>query len=331
MTAPTMTPEAAAYLAAVEHELADLPADERAELLEDLGLHLLALAEDDDDRPVAVRLGSTAAYAAELRVAAGLPPRAATTSSRWDRLTVIPRRVMAHQLVRGTRDFLPQLQPAWWVLRGYLVVVAATVLAHAGAPWKIELRGGLIDDVPFPATFDSKTLGAVLVAAAIVISVRLGLASLGRQANGVVVAVNVLIVLVGAWLAVVAHDRLPLRQLEVQVVARGADYPLQSSHGAVTNIYPFSADGKPLTGVLLYDQDGRPLHAAAQEWWKDGCARVLAQPKAADGVPVPQSYPQQYVLDPSGVATYGGPVQPGQCHPLAPPAVQLPVFPQRAR
>ncbi|MCU1588018.1 MAG: hypothetical protein JWN31_1511, partial [Frankiales bacterium] len=43
MTAPTMTSQASTYLAAVEHELADLPADERADLLEDLAMHLQEL------------------------------------------------------------------------------------------------------------------------------------------------------------------------------------------------------------------------------------------------------------------------------------------------
>ena len=79
MSAPSMTPavrEAQDYLAAVEHELADLPADDRSALLEDLALHLDALAaEDDDDRPMSVRLGAPAAYAADLRAAAGLPAR----------------------------------------------------------------------------------------------------------------------------------------------------------------------------------------------------------------------------------------------------------------
>jgi hypothetical protein len=30
-------------------------------------------------------------------------------------------------------------------------------------------------------------------------------------------------------------------------------------NGVVTNIYPYSRDGKALTDTLLYDQDGRPL------------------------------------------------------------------------
>ena len=57
------------YLQALEHELADLAPDERADLLEEVEASLLEL----DDDPVA-RLGPPAQFAAELRESAGLPP-----------------------------------------------------------------------------------------------------------------------------------------------------------------------------------------------------------------------------------------------------------------
>jgi hypothetical protein len=109
--------------------------------------------------------------------------------------------------------------------------------------------------------------------------------------------------------------------------AEGA-YPLLSRYGPVTDVLPYAADGTPLTGVLLFDQDGRPLHVGRQEWWADGCVRVLQQPLAADGVPVAFSYPQAYVLDPAGLDRFGTPVSAGQCSAGLPrPAVPLPVFP----
>jgi hypothetical protein len=56
--------------------------------------------------------------------------------------------------------------------------------------------------------------------------------------------------------------------------------------GPVTNIYPYSKDGKPLTDVLLYDQDGRPLTV-------DGTATGLSTsyPNGADGQPITNAYP----------------------------------------
>ena len=106
MTAPTMTTEAAAYLAAVEHELADLPADERAELLEDLAMHLQAVEEEHDERPLEVRLGSAVAYASELRTAAGLPPRATPRGARVERLTSTLASWSQHRWVAAVRALL---------------------------------------------------------------------------------------------------------------------------------------------------------------------------------------------------------------------------------
>jgi len=107
------------------------------------------------------------------------------------------------------------------------------------------------------------------------------------------------------------------------------EYPLLSRYGPVTDVFPYSADGTPLEDVLLYDQDGRPLHVGFQEWWADECARVLDQPEAADGVAVPNSYPQNYVLDPAGVdLSRSIPRPPDSCLEALPrPEVPLPTFP----
>ena len=77
-----MTTSTQWYLDAIERELADLPADERAELLEDLAAHFGEFADDDD---LVSTLGDPVAYARELRDAAGLsaspPPEATSPSS----------------------------------------------------------------------------------------------------------------------------------------------------------------------------------------------------------------------------------------------------------
>ncbi|SDS08714.1 hypothetical protein [Jiangella sp. DSM 45060] len=76
-TRATAHPAVATYVAAVRDELGDLPADELAEIAEDVRDHLgHVAAEYGDDVSVGVlidRLGAPAAYAAELRAAAGLP------------------------------------------------------------------------------------------------------------------------------------------------------------------------------------------------------------------------------------------------------------------
>ena len=292
MTAATgVSRQAQEYLAAVEHELADLPAEDRSALLEDLALHLDALTAEDDDRPLHVRLGSPAAYAADLRAAAGLPPRPGDPTSGpaglRERLAGVP----VAPAVREVRRLLGELRPAWWVLRGYLVVLVPCLVERDGVP-----------DVPVPAPLDSHALGVVLVVAAVVASVALGRRTLPRPVGVLVGAAGVALVL-----AACRHRGGRLVQRDRPRAdgsgsgGRRRRVPAAVAERAVTDVLPYAADGTPLEGVLLYDQDGRPLHVGFQEWWADNCARVLEQPLAADDVPVPNSYPQSYVLDPAGV------------------------------
>lgn len=321
MTAPTTTAHAQQYLEAVARELADLPVEERTDLLEDLAMHLAALDQEDDDRPYAVRLGRPSEYAAELRSAAGLPERTSSLTvghaDAMQRIVQLGRRGVESAAAREIWRFLPQLRPAWWVMRGYLIVLLPNLIDPDG-----------VRDFPVPAPAGSHLLGVVLVVLAIVGSVALGRRRLPKSAAAVVIAGN----LVLAFGALVVLDMVPGRLERVVFVSSPASLdpfasPLRSRYGPVTDIYPYAADGTPLEGVLLFDQDGRPLHVAQQKWFADRCGRVLSQPRAADGVPVPYSYPQQYVLDPQGRTLDGLPAGPGQCQATRPrPAAPLPTF-----
>jgi hypothetical protein len=64
-------------------------------------------------------------------------------------------------------EFLPELRPAWWVVRGYLAVQAAAV-----ALTPLFAGGGL--RFPLPELFGSRVLGLLATAAAVDGSVRLG-------------------------------------------------------------------------------------------------------------------------------------------------------------
>ena len=330
MSAPSLTSamrQAHDYLAAVEHELADLPAEDRSALLEDLALHLDALTAEDDDRPLAVRLGAPAAYAVDLRAAAGLPARqgpvpAGDWRARLDGVLATPA---ARRLVpagRAVGRLLVELRPGWWVLRGYLVVLVPC------------LRGSdYADNFPVPAPLHSHALGVLLVLAAVTGSVILGRRKLPRAARVAVVACGVLLGLTSFSVAHGIYDDLKGR-VYANAWAPSPDvpsetYPLMSRYGPVTDVFPYAADGTPLKDVLLYDQDGRPLHVGFQQWWADQCARVLEQPKAADGVPVPNAFPQSYVLDPAGVDLSRTVPRPASsCETdVARPAVPLPTFP----
>lgn len=324
MTAPAdaaVTRQAQDYLAAVEHELADLPAEDRSALLEDLALHLDALTAEDDDRPVAVRLGPPAVYATDLRAAAGLPARgsAAAPAGSGLRERLEAALAAAAPVAREIRRLAVELRPAWWVLRGYLLV-AVPCLARSDA----------FDDFPVPAPLGEHALGALMVLAAVAGSVALGRRQLPRPVGALVAAVGVALAASAVVVAGSAEADRARHEVASAVAPDRAvgEYPLVSRHGPVTDVLPYAADGTPLEGVLLYDQDGRPLQVGFQEWWADECVRALEQPLAADGVPVPHSFPQRYELvEGLDVDIHGAPLTPGRCvADPARPEVPLPVL-----
>jgi hypothetical protein len=323
MSAPAVSP-AHDYFEAVERELRDLPAEDRSALLEDLALHLDALCAEDDDRSLVVRIGAPAAYAADLRAAAGLPTRTASAApvagSRWDAVLASAAYRRAVPIVRGAGRLLVELRPAWWVLRGYLVVLVPCLLGF-----------DYVEDLPVPAPMHSHLLGVLLVLVAVTGSVLLGRRKLPRVFGALVAAAGVLLVLASVGVAHGVYDDLRAR-VYADAWAPGPEvpselHPLLSRYGPVTDVFPYAADGTPLNGVLLYDQDGRPLHVGMQEWWADGCRRQLAQPQAADGVPVPNSFPQAYELVPGDIGPTGARMAPGVCVKDRPrPSVPLPTF-----
>ncbi|HEX2178063.1 MAG TPA: hypothetical protein VHL54_00880 [Actinomycetota bacterium] len=295
MTASTTTAESDAYLAAVRVELDDLPEEERTDLLEDLAQHLADMeAERAPDGPsLTTLLGPPDRYAAELRSAADLPPRTErkptkeTFGQRLGRTfpARISRRLWHHRATRHVREFVPELKPAWWVLRGYLLIAVPALWSPNG-----------MDDFPVPTVGGSDFLGFWFTLAAIVGSVWLGRRPLGKRQRQLVLAGNALLVIFALTLMDGVDSRMSNQANFASLSGQSEPFRLVSPYGPVTNILPYAADGTPLDGVLLYDQDGRPLRTDAQLWWPDGCERVAAHPRAADGVGVEFSYPKDYVL-----------------------------------
>src|ERR1700681_1364466 len=156
--------DVATYAASVRAALSDLPPDQAEILLEDLEDHLREVATEAGG-PLVDRLGSAEQYAQELRTAYG----AAHTASKPDDpglrgLTLAIRRVTAWAWVRQVQAFLPELRPAWWVLRAYLLVLILTAVFSRN----YNLH-------PIPNPFSSRGLLEIIAAAvAIVLSIRLG-------------------------------------------------------------------------------------------------------------------------------------------------------------
>src|SRR5258705_1165438 len=128
-TADSRTAEIAAYLADVRGAMTDLDPGVRDGLLEDLP-ELLAEVGAADPSPLQSRLGPPAAFAAELRSAAGLAPAPPGVARRPNEQPVSSAQLAREFAVRldrslgrlagydTLRELLVALRPGWWVLRG---------------------------------------------------------------------------------------------------------------------------------------------------------------------------------------------------------------------
>ena len=262
------------FSSAVREALNDLPAEDVDELVDGLEADLADQAADlggDQD------LGDPAAYAAELRAAAGLPVRANKAAGRRRKAGHYWRgqfarfRAWMHSSRFGTWlwDTLIALRPVWWIARGWaaytlliLAVWAAQVLTYpvfgdgGNSPWVDALPG-------FPG---GDALGWLVLAAVILLSVQWGRgrwAPVGWcRATRTVVSVITAVVLPVLLIAAIGSAQSVLSYANLGYYSEGnADVPGLTMDGErIRNIYAYDASGKPIDAVQLFDQDGRPLN-----------------------------------------------------------------------
>ncbi len=265
------------YASAVRAALEPLPEAQRESLLEDLENHLAEVA-GESGVSLQERLGRPEDYAAELRSAYGAGNDVFNIGRRRplrDRAAALLKTVSSHLPDGDLRAFLPELRPGWWVVRAYLVVLFLAFVFRDGS----NLR-------PIPNPFTSGgLLQIVATVVAIGISVRLGRRTTPANPGwrGAAVAVNVAIALLAlpvlASMGTGNNDYSYDYSPDPYVSAASAGY-----FPGVTNIYPYSKDGKPLKDVLLYDQNGRPLVPEKTDI-------VIDVPNDPDGLPIPNAYP----------------------------------------
>ena len=258
--------QVARYAAAVRAAFADLPGPQRELLLEDLEDHLLEVVAEAGG-PLAERLGRPEAYAAELRASARLAAAAGAARPRgagpWLRETWGARQLRrlwatasTHPAGRAVLGFLPELRPAWWVVRGYLAVQLVSValsFLDAGL-------GGL--SFPVPQLFGSRVLGLLATAAAVAGSVALG--RRGPSRRGLVALGNLgLSLFAVAMLLELGASEASDDHYHPEVVTTysGPVSGLRADGEEISNIFAFDEDGKPLRNVYLVDQDGDPVVA----------------------------------------------------------------------
>lgn len=261
MTTSTVAPEIVRFAEGVRAALSDLPSDEVDDLTEGLEADLAeSLAED-----LRRTLPDPVDYAAELRLAAGLPA-AATRASRGsfggmtESIRAVRREmtdvVGRNPALESGLEFLVSLRPAWWIVRAWL------------ATWLIAAFFGMEHSYGFDGLF-----WIVMVAFA-VISVQWGRGRgsfAGLRAiiiTGNVIAVLALVAVLnaiqsygdsgaGAYDAGFA-DGSSSSSTDGSVPA-GEGQGLSMDGQPIENIYAYDAAGNKLTGVQLFDVDGKPL------------------------------------------------------------------------
>lgn len=247
------------YLEAIRTHLQDLPPDERDELLEDLEEHLLEVAAEEDGT-LEQRLGPPATYAEELRISTGLSARGEEGLGLAERIVHSqPVRAAAVALdspqARALRRFVREVQPGWWVLRGYLAVVVPAIITSGN---------NVRNNIPFPYLGGSPVVGAALALVAIWLSVVLG--RRGRTFRGaklLTIAGSLAVILASISTFASWHSGAYAYEGVDDGSGYEVDYLHHADGTAIANICPYSSDGTLLTGVLLFDQEGRAIINAA--------------------------------------------------------------------
>ncbi len=304
-TAAGSSAEIEAYLAAVRDALSDLPEDERADLLAEVEASLVE-AVGEGERTIA-SLGPAQAFAAELRASAGLGEQAAPAVSRSgvDALRAAMAELGRHPAMQRATHLARELAPAWWLVRGGLVIAA--VAAATGASWSIAH--------PWLPHLPSARATAFWLVVAVVASFALGLRTRGRASAGVVIAV--LAIDVVALLAIVPVERHVRESPSAYALgAPPVEYVPQVTPGLqldgrqIQNIYPYSRAGKLLHDVLLYDDTGRPITLGLGP---DSWRRVV---RGVGNRPISNAFPIRYFEEKRGRRQVA--------HPDASPRVNVP-------
>ena len=237
--------EAQSYLDRVGAALADLPEDERADLLDELGTHVDEIAAEGTSS-LEARLGSPEDYAAELRASAGLPP-ARHSGPHGRGCPGKVGQVRGRQNVAAVERFFVSLRPVWWVARAWIAVAMLTWFAQ---PHWLRSLAVVPEHVGWPPPRSScwwlrlwSSAGAGPSHGCSPASGRL-LAGAPDSERG-------------------RHVRQPgpttTRTSQPRFVKQPPAEGVYSAGTQVWNIYAYDSAGRMLHDVRLYDQDGKPL------------------------------------------------------------------------
>ncbi len=240
MGSPPEAQDVHAYITAVRAWLGDLPAEDVEDLTVGMEADLGERVAESGGR-LGDLLGQPEAYAAELRSAAGLPPRAAPTGAT-------PRRRGMTELsdsVSGVGDslvlrfpWLRELRPTWWIARGVV------------AGWFVGMFFGTI-----PRTIG--VMAALGAAGSFWLGRRMTRLGVPRWVRSLVALGNVVATLIACVAVVVALSSATSYDEAYQQPWSPPGLSLDGNQ--VQNLYVYDANGNQVDGARIYDQDGQGL------------------------------------------------------------------------
>jgi len=267
-------PDVAAYLDAVRSRLADLPAEERDDLVADVEASLLESGEQPKLSPED--------FVAELREAAGLAPEALALAQRAPLDSL--RAWLTSERAASWRATARELAPIWWLTRAYVAVVLLATASNQG--WPIGA------DSQYSEVSLETSILALIVAGAI--SIWLGLRGRREPASHPRLALAASLALALAVVPVAGYSLAQASQLDNRSYGLEVGYAepvagLALDGVQIRNVYPYNRDGTPLFDVLLYDENGRPVNILSGP--EDTSRRILAD---ETGMQFFNSFPIRY-------------------------------------
>jgi hypothetical protein len=265
MTTTVLHDDIRAFAAAVRGHLDDLPVDDVEELIDGLEADMTEQAADARGDFV---LPDAAAYAAELRSAAGLPARDAKASHRrhgtasWRgraraARTVVAEWIARHPAARSVCDFLVSLRPVWWIIRA---LVAYALVLPLIPPFTYDVSEFV---KRFLASITFMPQLTVLLGALIVVSIQWGRGRWmpWRWVRVLCTTVSLIAAIAAPFMVFAVASETGSAYGRLQSAAEVPDFTpgLAVDGGRVRNIFAYDSAGNPLKDVQLFDQDGRPL------------------------------------------------------------------------
>ena len=272
MTTRTMPSAAARYAEQVARLLADLPDEERSDVLQDLEAHLTELGSADIEKA----LGTPEEFVAEFRDSAGLDLSTAKRRRRPDRLRRVawamvmwlprlglrlvrrmgltPERV---EWVRSTRPvsqgvaYWERFRPVWLMVRGWLAVSLPAVIWGSTHSF---------DRFPIPVVAGSTLLGLTLVIALTALSFRADRRRTEGDDRSDRLFTGVTLALLAVSLVSAGAVGRPYAVYQEVQTGGGSGDPamLVGPDGPIGNIFAYDLEGNPVD-VLLYDDHGDPI------------------------------------------------------------------------